>query len=94
MNAKAEQYRGRILRTIVSERPIVLARLNDPTGLDDICVLLADCADAKELLRRKGYGQAGMSVLEIIQTLPTITGFNISHERQETRQDPQACGAG
>ena len=69
MNALAEQYRGRIIRIVVSDRPAVTYPVNQEAALDDLCELLADCAEAKRLLRANGHGKVGMSVLELVQLL-------------------------
>jgi len=70
MTPIAEIYRDGLVRAIVSARPAISYQVHQPTVLADYCELLADCAEAKRLLRAKGYGQVGMSVLEIVQLLP------------------------
>ncbi len=70
MRPLAEQYRDRIIRIVVANRPAITYPVNQPPALDDLCNLLADCAEAKQLLRAKGWGQGGMTVLEIAHLLP------------------------
>ena len=69
MSPRAEIYRYGLIRAIVPERPAMLHQVHQPTVLEDYCNLLADCADAKELLRANGHGKPGMSVLELVQLL-------------------------
>jgi len=70
VSSTAEQYRDRIIRIVVPNRPAMCYPVNDPTALDDLCKLLADGAEAKRLLRAKGWGAVGMSILDIAQLLP------------------------
>ena len=69
MSPRAEIYRYGLIRAIVPKRPAMLHQVHQPTVLEDYCNLLADCADAKELLRANGHGKPGMSVLELVQLL-------------------------
>jgi len=66
----AEQYRDQIIRCVVPDRPALCYPVNKPEALADVCKLLADGYEAKRLLRAKGWGQVGMTVLEIAQLLP------------------------
>jgi len=66
----AEQYRDQIIRSVVPDRPALCYPVNKPEALADVCKLLADGYEAKRLLRAKGWGQVGMTVLEIAQLLP------------------------
>ena len=70
MKPIAEQYRDQIIRSVVPDRPALCYPVNKPEALADVCKLLADGYEAKRLLRAKGWGQVGMSVLEIAQLLP------------------------
>lgn len=70
MRPLAEQFRDRIIRTVVPDRPASMVIPHQAPALDDACNLLADCTEAKQLLRAKGWGQVGMSMLEIVQLLP------------------------
>ena len=70
MSSLAEQYRDRIIRIVVPDRPAMTYPVNDPQALADVCNVLADGAEAKRLLRAKGWGQVGMTILEIAQLLP------------------------
>ena len=69
MSALAEMYRYDLIRAIVPDRPAMTYPVHQPTVLDDYCELLADCAEAKRLLRANGHGTPGMSVLELVQLL-------------------------
>ena len=69
MSPDAEVYRFDLIRAIVPDRPAMSYPVHQPTVLEDYCELLADCAEAKRLLRANGHGQAGMSVLELVQQL-------------------------
>ena len=70
MKPLAEQYRDQIIRSVVADRPAMCYPVNKPEALADVCKLLADGAEAKRLLRAKGWGQVGMNILEIAQLLP------------------------
>ena len=70
MKPIAEQYRDRIIRVVVAERPAMAYPVNDPQALGDVCNVLADGAEAKRLLRAKGWGAVGMSLAEMVQLLP------------------------
>ena len=70
MKPLAEQYRDHIVRSVVADRPAMSYQVNKPVALEDLCNLLADGAEAKRLLRAKGWGGVGMTVLEIAQLLP------------------------
>ncbi|MDN4061291.1 hypothetical protein QPK31_24020 [Massilia sp. YIM B02769] len=70
MRPLAEMYRDQIIRSVVTDRPAMCYPANKPEALADVCALLADGYEAKRLLRAKGWGQVGMSILEIAQLLP------------------------
>ena len=69
MKPIAEMYRDGLVRAIVPNRPAITYPVHQPTVLADYCELLADCAEAKRLLRANGHGRPGMSVLELVQLL-------------------------
>jgi len=69
MTPLAKMYRDELVRAVVPNRPAMVFQVNHPTVLADYCELLADCAEAKRLLRANGHGQPGMSVLELVQAL-------------------------
>jgi len=69
MKPLAEMYRDELVRAIVPDRPAMIFQVNHPTVLADYCELLADCAEAKRLLRANGHGKPGMSVVELVQLL-------------------------
>jgi len=70
MRPLAELYRDQIIRSVVPDRPAMCYPVNKPEALADVCSLLADSTEAKRLLRAKGWGQVGMTILEIAQLLP------------------------
>lgn len=70
MKPLAEMYRDQIIRSVVPDRPAMCYPVSKPEALADVCNLLADGYEAKRLLRAKGWGQAGMTVLEIAQLVP------------------------
>ena len=70
MTPLATMYRDKIIRSVVADRPAMCYPVHQPLALEDICNLLADGAEAKRLLRAKGWGQVGMTILEIAQLLP------------------------
>jgi len=70
MKPLEEQYRDHIIRSVVADRPAMCYPVHKPLALEDLCSLLADGAEAKRLLRAKGWGQVGMTILEIAQLLP------------------------
>lgn len=63
-------YRDQIIRYVLGTRPAVLATEADTTGLERICQRLAESEMACELLRAKGYGARGVSIVDMIKTLP------------------------
>lgn len=69
MTPLAQVYHDGVIRAVVDDRPAMLFRVHQPTVLADYCELLADCAEAKRLLRANGHGEPGMSVLELVQVL-------------------------
>ena len=69
MKPIAEMYRDGLVRAIVPNRPAITYPVHQPTVLADYCELLADCAEAKRLLRANGHGKPGMSVLELVLLL-------------------------
>jgi len=70
MSELAEQYRDHIIRSVVADRPAMCYPVHKPLALEDLCNLLADGAEAKRLMRAKGWGQVGMSLAELVQLLP------------------------
>lgn len=69
MTPAAEVFRDELVRAVVPDRPAMVFQVNHPTVLADYCELLADCTEAKRLLRANGHGKPGMSVLELVQLL-------------------------
>jgi hypothetical protein len=81
----AQVYRDDLIRAIVPDRPAMLLHVHQPTVLEDYCELLADCAEAKRLLRANGHGKPGMSVLELVQLL-LATPTSIKPPRSRRRK--------
>ena len=88
MTPTAEIYRDELVRAVVPDRPAMVFQVNQPTVLEDFCELLADCAEAKRLLRANGHGKPGMSVLELVQLLlatPAPTPVPVARARKKRR---------
>ena len=90
MTPLAEMYRDELVRAVVPDRPAMVFRVNHPTVLADYCELMADCAEAKRLLRANGHGKPGMSVLELVQLLlnaptPTPIPAPVARPRKKKR---------
>ena len=69
MTPLAMMFQDEIVRAVVSDRPAMTYPIHQPTVLADHCELLADCYEAKRLLRANGHGKPGMSVVELVQLL-------------------------
>jgi hypothetical protein len=63
-------YRDLMVRCVLGERPAMLAQHVDIVLLDRLAQRLAEAEMALELLRAKGHGQRGMSLLDMIKALP------------------------
>lgn len=63
-------YRDQMVRAVLGSRPAILAKEADTTALDRIAARLADSEEAMEHVRALGYGQRGMTLLEIVRTIP------------------------
>lgn len=85
MRLLADQFRDRIIRIVVTDRPAAFYPVHQSLALDDMSNLLADCTDAKELMRAKGYGAVGMSVLEMVQLLPLASTLGQRKGRKRRR---------
>jgi hypothetical protein len=67
----SDAYRFQIIRAVLGTKPAILARAHDLAALDRICEHLAQCEEAHDMLRQKGYGKAGMLIHEVAATVPT-----------------------
>lgn len=65
-------YRDQMVRGALGTRPAMLAKEADTALLDRLALRLADAELAIELLRAKGYGTRGNSLLDMIKALPSI----------------------
>lgn len=66
---KAAIYRAVILRAVLGPA-YNTAKVSDLERLNRICDHLADCEEAQRILRRKGYGRAGMTFIELASSVP------------------------
>lgn len=65
-----EAFRHQAIRAVTGEDPAMLAKVADLVALDCLCRRLSESAMAFELLRNKGYGRRGDSLVDMIKTLP------------------------
>jgi hypothetical protein len=63
-------YRDQMVRAVLGTRPAMLAKEADTAALDRIAQRLAETEASMELMRAKGYGPRGMSLLDMIKALP------------------------
>lgn len=63
-------YRDQMVRAVLGTRPAILAKEADTTALNRLAQRLAEDEQALELLRAKGYGRRGMSILDMVEALP------------------------
>jgi hypothetical protein len=73
MSPDAEVYRFDLIRAIVPDRPAMSYPVHQPEVLQDYCELLADGAEAKRLLRAKGYGVPFNTLAELAALIPHAT---------------------
>jgi len=66
-------YRDQMVRAVLGARPAMLAKEADTAALGRLAQRLAEDEQAMELLRAKGYGKRGMSILDMVQALPEVT---------------------
>lgn len=62
-------YRDQIVRAVTGRSP-ALVTVADLAALDRIAEHLADSEQAKSELRAKGYGQVGMTMVEVVRVVP------------------------
>jgi len=63
-------YRDQMVRGVLGTRPAMLAKEADTTLLNNLAQRLAEAEAGTELLRAKGYGTRGVSLLDMIKALP------------------------
>lgn len=63
-------YRDQMVRGVLGVRPAILATSADTVLLDRLAQRLAEAEAGVELMRAKGYGKRGMSLLDMITALP------------------------
>lgn len=69
MNDTAYIYRAEILRAVFG--PTAHAgKVHDMHRLNQLAERLADTEEAQSILRAKGHGGAGMSLLQIVRSVP------------------------
>ena len=66
-------YRDQMVRAVLGTRPAMLAKEADTSALNRMAQTLAENEAAVELLRAKGYGKRGMTLLDMIKALPQTT---------------------
>lgn len=66
----ATVYRDQMVRGVLGERPAMLAESADTAMLSRLAQRLAEAEASLELMRAKGYGRRGMSLLDMIKALP------------------------
>lgn len=62
-------YKAEILRAVFGPGAHG-ARVNDPHRLRQLAKRLADTEEAQSILRAKGHGSAGKSLLDIVRSVP------------------------
>lgn len=62
-------YRDMIVRAVLG-RPAVGFQVADNAELERICECLAECEDAKSILRAKGHGKVFMTIDEVARAVP------------------------
>jgi hypothetical protein len=65
----ADIYRAVILRATYGPG-YNIAKVADLKQLNRICEHLAECEEAQRILKRKGYGKAGMTFTELAASIP------------------------
>jgi len=63
-------YRDQMVRGVLGTRPAALASEANTTLLGNLAQRLVDAEQSLKHLRALGYGQAGQTLAEIVQTLP------------------------
>ena len=63
-------YRDQMVRGVLGTRPAIQAKEADTALLNNLAQRLAEAEAATELLRAKGYGRRGMSILDMARVLP------------------------
>lgn len=69
MNDAARIYRAEILRAVFGSQP-AMSRVADMDRLNRIAERLAESERAQSILRAKGHGSAGMSLVDIACSVP------------------------
>lgn len=62
-------YRDEIIRAVLGDRAHE-GRVANPTRPTQIAEHLAECEAAHDILRKKGHGQAGTSIVDVAKTAP------------------------
>lgn len=69
--------RSAIVRAIYGAGPGVIRRVDDEVALMRIAEGMAEADEAKAVLRAKGWGRAGTSVVEVAQTIPSAKSIEV-----------------
>jgi hypothetical protein len=89
MSPEATCYRGVIIRAVTGTRPALIFSVADDTKLTALCEQLARAEKVADLLQHKGYGNAGLDIVDIVASLP-----DKSHEQHQTTKGAQTRSKG
>jgi hypothetical protein len=62
-------YRDEIIRAVLGDRAHE-GKVANMTRLTQIAERLAECESAQDILRKKGHGQAGTSIVDVAKAVP------------------------
>lgn len=63
-------HRDRIVRATLGADPAMLGEVADPESLGQIAAYLHDCETAFDILRKRGYGEFGTSIIDMANAVP------------------------
>lgn len=66
-------YRHQLVRAVLGERPAECSRVHDAAEVARIAKHLADCEEACAILRAKGWGDFGKSLIDAVKAVPVRT---------------------
>lgn len=70
-------YRSQIVRAIYGMGPGKIRRVDDETALARIVECLAEADQVKAILRAKGWGVAGTSVVDVANMVPNAKSVEV-----------------
>lgn len=65
-------FRDLIVRAVLGKSPAIFSPVADTEALDAMCQRLAECEQALEIFRAKGYGKPEQSLVEVARMLPEM----------------------